>query len=458
MISFLKRHRLFEAKLAAALLALCLWQALAMVIGEDLILVTPVQVFLRLFTVWQTEGFFSAVFLTVSRITLGFLAALGCGTLLAVFAGKSRLIEILLSPYMVTVKSVPVASFIVLAYVWFSASSLSAFIAFLIVLPTVYTGILSAIKSTPKDRKEMTELFEVSFPRRLLTVYLPHMRPYVLSACALSAGLAWKSGVAAEIITMPSDSMGNLIYYAKLWLETVDLYTYTVLIVFFSILFEKLFCLLVRLAFDALERLPRHTRRVAAEAKHQALPITLEHVNKSFGENQVLKDLNTVFEANKITCLMAPSGGGKTTLLRILAKLEKADSGKVSGNEGKVAMVFQEDRLTERLPAAENAMLGRRGASLVEAQAILCELGLEEHLEKPVSALSGGMQRRVAIARALLSDAPLLLLDEALKGLDGDTKAKVAAVIRKHTNGKTVLAVTHDEEDAALLGAKVVTL
>lgn len=459
MISFLKTYKLIFAKIAAALLALAVWQFAAMAVGEELILVTPIKVFLRLFTIWGKEGFLSAVFLSFARITLGFLFALLAGTVLAVLAGNSKLAEILLSPYMITVKTVPVASFIVLAYVWFSASSLSAFISFLIVLPTVYTGMLTALRSTPKELKEMAELFAVSFPRKLLTVYLPHMRPYVLSSCALAAGLAWKSGVAAEIITMPSDSLGNFIYYAKLWLETVDLYTYTVVIVLLSIAFEKLFCLFLRLAFDALERLPRHTFRAAAPLLHRpAQELTVKEVSKSFGNNTVLKDFGASFASGKITCLMAPSGAGKTTLLRIMAKLEKEDSGEVRGNENGISMVFQEDRLSKRLCAAENAMLGKRGATRKEAEMLLKELGLDGHLDKPVSSLSGGMRRRVAIARALLSDAPLLLLDEALKGLDHETKAAVAAVIRKHASGKTVIAVTHDEEDIALLGAEKLLL
>ncbi len=457
--TFLSRHQLTLAKAAAVLLALAVWQITAAAIGEALILVTPLAVFLRLFTIWREAGFFSAVFFSISRITLGFLAALALGTLLAIPAGKYRAVEILLSPYMVTVKAVPVVSFIVLAYVWFPASLLSAFIAFLIVLPTVYTNVLAAIKSIDRNMKEMTELFAVSFPRRLLTVYLPQMRPFVLSACSLAAGLAWKSGVAAEIITMPKDSMGNLIYIANLWLHSVDLYAYTVIIVFLSVVFEKLFSFIMRKSFDGLERLTPHlfgkpSRKQPTEPRH----ITLKNVNKSFQGNNVLADLSISFEAGRITCLMAPSGKGKTTLLRVIAGLETADSGTVSDSGGKISMVFQEDRLSMRLRATENAMLGRRGAAPEEARALLCELGLGEHLEKPVSALSGGMCRRVAIARALLSDASLFLLDEPLKGLDEETKASVAAVIRRHTKGKTVLAVTHDEEDASLLGASIVIL
>ncbi len=453
------RHKVTLAKAAAILLALTVWQITAAAIGEELILVTPLAVLLRLFTIWREAGFFSAVFFSISRITLGFLAALALGTILAIPAGKYRAVEILLSPYMVTVKAVPVVSFIVLAYVWFPASWLSAFIAFLIVLPTVYTNVLAAIKSIDTDMKEMAELFSVSFPRRLLTVYLPQMRPFVLSACSLAAGLAWKSGVAAEIITMPKSSIGNLIHYANLWLQSVDLYAYTVIIVLLSVVFEKLFSLLMRKSFDGLERLTPHLFGKPSE-KQPTVPkcITLKNVNKAFENNAVLSDLSVTFEAGRITCLMAPSGKGKTTLLRVIAGLETAESGTVAGNEGKIAMVFQEDRLSMRLRATENAMLGRRGATPKEARALLGELGLGEHLEKPVSALSGGMCRRVAIARALLSDASLLLLDEPLKGLDEETKASVAAVIRRHARGKTVLAVTHDAEDASLLGASLISL
>lgn len=441
-------------KLLATLLALGLWQAVALAIGEELILVTPVKVFLRLFTIWQTEGFFSALLLSFLRITLGFILAFLIGIILAVLAGKLHVIEILLSPYMTAVKAVPVASFIVLAYVWFSASSLSAFIAFLIVLPTVYSHLLSAIKSMPKEMKEMLFAFDVPFSKRLFTVFLPYLRPFVLSACALGTGLAWKSGVAAEIITMPSDSIGNLIYYANLWLQSVDLYAYTVLLVLLSILSQLLFSLILRLLFDLLEHIPTHLvikDKVPASLKGD---ITLSHLQKVYEGEVVLADLSLTIPYGKTVCLMAPSGRGKTTLMRILAGLEAADAGNIS-YQGPVAFVFQEDLLSLRLNAVQNAMLGRRGATAEEATLLLTELGLGEHLKKPASALSGGMRRRVAIARALLSQAPLLLLDEALKGLDEATKERVAAVIRARAANKTVLAVTHDEEDARLLGGSI---
>lgn len=249
---FLFQHKKALSRVLAALLALVVWQAVAMMIGERLILVSPLSVLARLGTIWREAGFLEAIWFSISRTTVGFLLALLGGTLLALPAARFPVIETLLSPYMLTVKSVPVASFIVLLFVWFSPETLSAFVAFLIVLPTVYNNLLAGLRSVDPKMLEMAKVFHLSFPQRLVAVYLPHMRPYILSACSLAAGLAWKSGVAAEIIAVPSGSIGNMIYYAGLWLVTEDLFAWTVIIVLFSIAFEKLFVGLVRLLFRLL--------------------------------------------------------------------------------------------------------------------------------------------------------------------------------------------------------------
>jgi ABC-type nitrate/sulfonate/bicarbonate transport system ATPase subunit len=198
----------------------------------------------------------------------------------------------------------------------------------------------------------------------------------------------------------------------------------------------------------------RPLKKESAKAK-SARAVCAEGISKSYGEKTVLRDLSVCFEVGKAACLMGPSGCGKTTFLRLLGGLESVDDGVINGADGEKAMVFQEDRLVEVMNAVQNAMLGRCDVTKEEAQALLSELGLAEDLKKPAHALSGGMRRRVAIARALLSHAPLLLLDEAFKGLDGETKKTVVDAVRRYTSGKTLIAVTHDAEDAALLGADI---
>ena len=174
------------------------------------------------------------------------------------------------------------------------------------------------------------------------------------------------------------------------------------------------------------------------------------NVQKSFGGKKVLSGFSATVEEGKITALMGESGKGKTTLLRIIAGLEKADGGSILKEGARVAFLFQEDRLCESLSAYDNIRLVCP-AKDQEIKDMLEKMGLSEDIHKKVSTFSGGMKRRVAIARALLYDAPLVLLDEPFGGLDEHTKEKVAAVVREALCGKTALVVTHDSEDQILL-------
>lgn len=241
-------------KWAAVLLALLVWQVVAMGISEELVLVSPVKVFLRLFTIWRDDGFFAAIGHSLLRIGGGFFLAFLTGALLAMAAGRFRFVEILLFPYMAVIKAVPVVSFIVLAYVWMSSRTISLFIAFLIVLPTVYTNLLSGIRAQDRKLEEMADVFKITGARRFLYLRLPSLAPYIRSAASLGAGLAFKSGIAAEVIAVPAGSLGEMIYYAGLWLQNVDLFTLTVVLVIISILFEKLLSWLLKFVFWRLFR------------------------------------------------------------------------------------------------------------------------------------------------------------------------------------------------------------
>ena len=158
-------------------------------------------------------------------------------------------------------------------------------------------------------------------------------------------------------------------------------------------------------------------------------------------------------------CLMGPSGLGKTTLLRCVAGLETPDAGAVTGVPRRLGYVFQEDRLCDNFSAVANIRLVT-GRTLPEKAILqhLEELGLSDSVRLPVSQLSGGMRRRVAIARAVCCGPELLLLDEAFKGLDEQCRRDTAAYIRRHTAGASVLCVTHDPEEATLLGGRCIDL
>jgi NitT/TauT family transport system ATP-binding protein len=190
------------------------------------------------------------------------------------------------------------------------------------------------------------------------------------------------------------------------------------------------------------------------------MAIELQNVSKSFGEKQVLQSFSHTFPEGELTCVMGPSGCGKTTLLSLLLGLEQPDSGRVLGMEGRrKSAVFQEDRLCDNFSAVANIRLVT-GRTLPEKVILqhLEELGLSDSVRLPVSQMSGGMRRRVAIARAVCCGPELLLLDEAFKGLDEQCRRDTAAYIRRHTAGASVLCVTHDPEEATLLGGRCIDL
>lgn len=178
--------------------------------------------------------------------------------------------------------------------------------------------------------------------------------------------------------------------------------------------------------------------------------LVLEHVEKRYGDKVVLRDFSARFPGGECTCIMGPSGCGKTTLLRLILGLETLDGGQILGRSFPMAVVFQENRLFEDFSALSNVTAVCPRERRPEAARHLMALGLGENLHAPVRTLSGGMKRRVAVARAVLAPGEVLVLDEPFTGLDRDTKAAVLAYLKDHTQGRTLLLVTHDpaERDA----------
>lgn len=232
-------------------IALAVWQLAAMELRQKILLVTPAAVVKRLGTIWQVEGFFPSIWFTFAHISLGFLLGLALGCSLAFLAARWRWMETLLWPWMITIKSVPVASFVVICLIWLSAGNLSVFISFLIVLPMIYQNMLTGLLSLDPALREMAQVFHIPWQKRFTYLTLPQLRPYLLSACRVTVGMAWKAGVAAEIIGTPQGSVGKMLYQAKIYLDTDDLLAWTVVIVAVSVLSEKVFLLVLRKLLSA---------------------------------------------------------------------------------------------------------------------------------------------------------------------------------------------------------------
>ncbi|OLA32056.1 MAG: ABC transporter ATP-binding protein [Faecalibacterium prausnitzii] len=187
--------------------------------------------------------------------------------------------------------------------------------------------------------------------------------------------------------------------------------------------------------------------------------LTIEHLTKQFGEKTLFRDLCLTVDGPAV--LWAPSGWGKTTLLRILMGLDTPTAGRVRG-VGRAAAVFQEDRLCPQLTALQNVTLVLPGSEKQykgQIEADFQQLGMDTAaLALPAARLSGGQKRRTALLRALWAPSDTLLLDEPFTGMDPDTLAAAAALLRTRCGTEPVLLATHDREAIRLLGWPVIEL
>lgn len=193
------------------------------------------------------------------------------------------------------------------------------------------------------------------------------------------------------------------------------------------------------------------------------MPIKLKNLFFSYGDRPVYRNFSLdIADGNKIW-LSAESGFGKTTLLRLISGLEKPADGSIEGLKGKkISAVFQEDRLLPWLTVQQNitAVLNclPKAERLERTRKYLQAVGLAEEADTMPSELSGGMARRAAIARALAADYDILLLDEPFTGIDPEKRESIAQVICRECADKTLIAVTHDPEEARLLCLRKISL
>lgn len=488
----------------AVLFWLFVWEIVSLYLHSQILLVSPVQVLVRLAQLIVTSRFWASVAFSFTCIAGGFLLATVTGVLLAALSVCFKRVEELLIPAMLAIKSIPVASFIILALIWFSSRNLSVLISFLMVLPVIYTNVLDGIRTANPSLLEAAQVFRLPMRRRIRYIYVPEVMPFFRAGCRIALGLCWKAGIAAEVIGMPRGSIGERLQQAKIYLDTPDLFAWTLVIICISLCFERFFLWLLQVLEKRLSTMPASACRkqkapccacpptrsqqhctdanitpaVSADtasstpADHSptaqcsqgaqedvTFAITLQDISKYFDGKKVLSHLSLFFPAGQVTAVMAPSGGGKTTLLRLLTGLDIPDAGEIQGiKDARLAVVFQEDRLCDALTAPTNIRLMTPSLSEKEVLKAMAQVGLVNCDKQPVREFSGGMRRRTAILRALLSDYDILLLDEPFKGLDEITKNLVMEDTRRRSAGRTVILVTHDPQEAAAMGACIITL
>lgn len=239
------KKKQFIMRLFSIFLWLAIWSITAKIIDRELFLPGPVLVFSSLFQLIVTKNYWLSIFNSMANIIIGYISALLTGLILSALSYKLHCMREFLSLPLRIIRTVPVASFIILALLWISSNRLSMLISFLMVVPIIYEYTLNGLLSVDCGLLEMAYLAKMPLIKKLLRVYLPSLLPHLTAALSTGIGLAWKSGVAAEVIGISRNSIGNHLNQAKIYLETPRLFAWTITIIAISLGFEYLINMLL---------------------------------------------------------------------------------------------------------------------------------------------------------------------------------------------------------------------
>ena len=222
------------------------WQLAALAVDLELMLPTPAQVGASLLAMAGTHTFWLSALLTLARVFLGLLGGTLLGVLLAFLTRFSPWASLLLSPAIRVVRATPVVSFILLVYLWVTRANIPGVIAGLMVLPVVWGSVSGGLAAVDPQLLELARAYRFSPWKTLRLIYLPSLRPHFVSGLLTAFGLAWKSGVAAEVLCPPKLAIGSRIQQARMALETADLFAWTLVIIALSLSLEGLLRHLLR--------------------------------------------------------------------------------------------------------------------------------------------------------------------------------------------------------------------
>ena len=236
-----------KIKIWAVIFWLLVWEILSLWIDNRIFLVSPIEVLIRMKDLILTSSFWFSVLTSLFKIVGGFLSAYLLAMISAFLAYRHKRLEELITPLVLIIKSIPVASFVILVLLWTASKNLAIVIAFLMVYPIVYENCLKGLNNIAKEKLELDHAYRLSNYARYRYIYLEGLLPFLESSLYIAIGLAFKAGIAAEIIGLPEYGLGTLLYESKLYFATSDLFSYTIVIIIISLFTQKIFLYLFKI-------------------------------------------------------------------------------------------------------------------------------------------------------------------------------------------------------------------
>lgn len=217
-----------------------LWAIISLKINRAVLVPSPASVLRRLLELLAEKSFYITVSQSLVTILAGFVLGTVFAVLAAVLCHLSKTADAIISPALTVIKSTPVASFIILALVFIGKRYVPALICFMMVSPVVFGSVTNGISLRNGDCLEMLGAFRINPMRKLAVFDIPSILPFLGEGCCTALGLAWKAGIAAEVLCTPQDTIGLKLYESKVYLETTDVFCWTLVVIILSLVLEKL--------------------------------------------------------------------------------------------------------------------------------------------------------------------------------------------------------------------------
>jgi ABC-type nitrate/sulfonate/bicarbonate transport system ATPase subunit/ABC-type nitrate/sulfonate/bicarbonate transport system permease component len=448
-----------KATIYSILLLIVLWQGTAMFVKLPELFPSVTDLIAGLLKLFKEGDFYISLANTILRGILGFIIALALSFLMAAIALHHDFWKAFFHPLLVTIRSIPVISLVLVALLWLSPPGLPIFIAFFTMFPILYQNILSGLEHTDEKLIEMAVVFRKTTLQRFFTIYLPASHTLIFSGIATAMGFGWRAVIIGEVLATPIHGIGTGMKKAQAFIDMRELLAWTVVAILVSFAFDYFIKLIAEKQYRCRLKLT-DINLVKTSLPTDKKQFEISHLNKSFNNKTVINNFSTQLSNDAVYLLKSSSGSGKTTLMRIIAGLTKKDSGTIHMDKHFVlSYSFQDARLIPWLSTEENIAFALPCFPKISTQLfkklneIIDLLELTDEKNKLPDELSGGQQQRVALARALIVRSDILLLDEPLSGLGQALKNKIVGIIENHTAEykPIILWATHEDVENQLI-------